>query len=81
MVVTPCLTVKPRPGCVDSEIHLARFPLHVIIIIIMAICKAPTLRLKALNKLSITHMMYIEMKMLSAIKKMYIGKGKEKANT
>ena len=32
----------------------------------MEICKAPTLRLKALNKRSITHIMYIEMEMLSA---------------
>ena len=31
-----------------------------IIIIIMEICKAPTLRLKAMNKH--THIMYIEMK-------------------
>ena len=31
----------------------------IIIIIIMEICKAPTLRLKALNKH--THIMYIEM--------------------
>ena len=38
----------------------------------MEICKAPTLRLIALNKHSITHVMYIEMEMLSAIK-MYIG--------
>ena len=34
---------------------------YLIIIIIMEICKAPTLRLKALNKHSITHIMYIEM--------------------
>ena len=40
----------------------------IIIIIIMGICKAPTLRLKALNKHSITHIMYIEMEMLSARK-------------
>ena len=33
--------------------------LYTIIIIIMEICKAPTLRLKALNKH--THIMYIEM--------------------
>ena len=40
----------------------------------MEICKAaPTQRLKALNKHSITHTMYIEMEMLSAIK-MYIRK-------
>ena len=39
----------------------------------MGICRAPTLRLKALNKHSITHTMYIEMEMLSAIK-MYIRK-------
>ena len=44
----------------------------------MEICKAPTLRLKALNKHSITHRMYSEMEMLSAIR-MYIRK--EKANT
>ena len=42
----------------------------------MEICKAPTLRLKALNKHSITHIMYIEMEMLSAIK-MYIRKRKK----
>ena len=51
----------------------------VIIMIIMEICKAPTLRLKALNKDSITHIMYIEMEMLSAIK-MYVRKRTEKAN-
>ena len=34
----------------------------------MEICKAPTLRLKALNKHSIAHIMYIEMEMLSVIK-------------
>ena len=45
----------------------------------MEICKAPTLRLKALNKHSITHLMYIEMEVLSAIK-MYIRKKKEKKN-
>ena len=51
------------------------------IIIIMEICKVSTLQLKALNKHSITHVMYIEMEMLSAIKKkMYIRK-REKANT
>ena len=48
-----------------------------LIIIIMEICKAPTLRLKALNKYGITYIMYIEMEMLSAIK-MYIRKGKRK---
>ena len=37
-------------------------------IIIIEICKAPTLRLKALNNHSITHIMYIEMEKLSAIK-------------
>ena len=30
----------------------------------MEICKAPTLRLKALNKHNITHIMYIKMEML-----------------
>ena len=37
----------------------------------MEICKAPTLQLKALNKHSITYIMYIQMEMLSAIK-MYV---------
>ena len=40
-------------------------------IIIMEICKVPTLWLKALNKHSIAHIMYIEVEMLSAIE-MYI---------
>ena len=40
----------------------------------MEICKAPTLRLKTLNKHSITHIMYMEMEMLSAIN-MYIKNG------
>ena len=48
------------------------------LIIIMDIYKVPTLRLKALNKHSITHMMHIEMEMLLAIK-MYIYL--KKANT
>ena len=46
---------------------------------IMEICKALTLQLKALNKYSITHIMYIEVETLSAIK-MYVRK-KEKANS
>ena len=46
--------------------------------LIMEICKVPALRLKTLNKHSITHIMYIKMEMLSAIK-MYI-RGK-KTNT
>ena len=33
----------------------------------MEICEVPTLRLKALNNHSITHIQYIEMEMLSAI--------------
>ena len=49
------------------------------IIIIMEICKVPTLWLKVLNKHCITNIMYIKVEMLSAIK-MYIRK-KEKANT
>ena len=39
----------------------------------MEICKAPTMRFKALNKHSITHIMYMGMEVLSAIK-MYIRK-------
>ena len=42
----------------------------------MEICKAPTLRLKALNKRSITYTMYIEMEMLSVIET-YIKKKKK----
>ena len=34
-------------------------------IIIMEICKVPTLRLKTLNKHSITHIVYIKMEMLN----------------
>ena len=45
-----------------------------VIIIIMEICKAHSLRLKALNKHSITHIMYIEVEMLSVIHKKYIEK-------
>ena len=52
----------------------------IMIIIIMEICKATTLRFKVLNKHSITRIMYIEMEILSAIK-MYIRKKKKKANT
>ena len=40
---------------------------RVTIIIIMEICKAPTLRLKALNRHA--HIMYIEWKMLSKKRK------------
>ena len=38
-------------------------------IIIMEICKAPTLRLKAPNKYNITHIMYIEMENVSNLTK------------
>ena len=34
----------------------------------MEICKAPTLQLKALNEHNVTHITYIEMEMLSAVK-------------
>ena len=40
--------------------------------IILEICKVPTLRLKALNKHGITRIVRIEMEMLSAIKMYYI---------
>ena len=55
-------------------IHISMF--YQFIITIMEICKAPTLRLKALNKHSITHIMYIGMEILSAIK-MYVRKKKK----
>ena len=47
-----------------------------LIVIIMEICKVPILQLKALNKHSITHIIYIEIEMLSAIK-LYIRKKKK----
>ena len=37
---------------------------HIIIMIMLEICKAPTLRLNTLNKLNVKHIMYIEMKIL-----------------
>ena len=43
----------------DGAIHVLGDSMHLITIIIMEICKAPTLRLKALNKH--THIMFIEM--------------------
>ena len=49
-----------------------------VIIIIMEICKAPTLRLKALNKHSITHVMYIEMENVISNKKCIQERKKEK---
>jgi len=45
------------------------------LVIRMEMCKAPTLRLKAPNKHSITHIKYIEMEMLPAVKE------EEEANT
>ena len=50
-------------GTCFGIINSVRFKPFITIIIIMEICKAPTLRLKALNKH--THIMYIEMEMLS----------------
>ena len=52
-----CLQARPcifQPGNVTHT-------LKGLIIIIMEICKAPTMRLKALNKHNVTHIMYIEM--------------------
>ena len=43
----------------------------------MEICKVPTLRLKALNKHRIIHMMYVKMEMLPAIKMYHIRKKKK----
>ena len=37
----------------------------------MTVCKTPTLRLKALNKHSITHVMYIEMENVISNKNVY----------
>ena len=46
-----------------TVILVHRYPVHIIIIIIIirVICKASTLRLKAPNKHSVTHTMYIKM--------------------
>ena len=47
-----------------ASLHLSArkcYRLKGLIIIIMEICKAPTMRLKALNKHNVTHIMYIEM--------------------
>ena len=56
----------------SSEFRRGPKSLDFLVIIIMEICKAPTLRLKALNKYSITHIMYIEMKMSFKKINMYI---------
>ena len=50
------------------RVYRQRCEIIMIIIIIMEICKAPTLRLKALNKHSMTRVMYIEMEMVSAVR-------------
>ena len=68
--------------CVEYSDNEGRCVWSILIITIMEICKAPTLWLKVQNKHSITHLMYIEMEMLSIIKMcikkyMYI----KKANT
>ena len=64
-----------QPSSVSALVFLG-VHIKVSLIIIMEICKVPTFRLKALNKHSITHIIYIEMEMLSAIK-MHIRKGKK----
>ena len=45
----------------NTKLLMSMYNMEIIIIIILEIFKAPTLRLKALNKHSITHIMYIEM--------------------
>ena len=55
-------------------------PSHIIIILlIMNFFKGPTLWLKVLSKHGVTHMMYIEVEMLSAVK-MYVRKKERRAN-
>ena len=54
-----------HPGA--QEYSGSHHVLEIIIIIIMEICKAPILRLKALNKHNITHITYIEMENVTAI--------------
>ena len=57
-------TIQIRPFLSDlGNSHFNQLFLPIIII-----CKASTLRLKALNKHSVIHIMYMEMEMLSAIK-------------
>ena len=68
-LVTLVADFQPSDSEIISTPSLLQLQLKsIIILIIMEICKAPTLRLKALNKPSITHIMYIEMEMLSVIK-------------
>ena len=66
------------PPAINETVKWLSLRPMLIIITIIEICKAPTLRFKVLNKHSLTHIMYFEMEMLSAIK-MDIRK-KEKAN-
>ena len=71
---TECGTIAHRTPCCrhqnDSALKMGSDETHgdYLIIIITEICKAPTLRLKAPNKHSITHIMYTEMEMLSVTK-------------
>ena len=67
----------------SSSRHLSAFRVFTVLIsmliIIMEICKAPTLRLKAVNMHCTTHIMYIEMENVISNENVY--KKKKKANT
>ena len=65
------LQVPQTPPSMNVESAMEQQMGHCAQIMTMEICKAPTLRLKALSKHSITHITYIEMEMLSVLK-MYI---------
>ena len=54
---------------------------HIIIMIMLKICKAPTLRLNTLNKLSVKHIMYIEMKNFMSKKQKQKTKREERAES
>ena len=59
--LTGSLILKPGVGRSEYYSHACLSRRLPGIIIIKEICKGPALRLKALNKRSITHIMYIEM--------------------
>ena len=63
-----CLSLKNNNQQTNKRFKKKKLRL-LSIIIIMEICKAPTLRLKAPNKYSITHVMYIEMENIISNKK------------
>ena len=58
----------PRCGLSTTITTTTTYLLLLLLIVIIIICKVPTLRLKTLNKHNITHIICIEMEILSPIK-------------